>query len=79
MNKNDYAISFISYYFYFKKLTVISKKPLIVNLLTMKTIKELKSNLMNEKSAHIFIQIKHQKKLLDVFAYQLFCLILFLG
>ena len=55
-----------------KKLKIISKKNLIVNLCTMKNVEKLKENLIMEKSTQIFTIIKYQKKILNLFVYQEF-------
>ena len=53
-----------------KMLEIISKKNLIVNIDTMKNIKELKLNLIREKSTQTSVIIKYQKKVPNVFLYQ---------
>ena len=53
-----------------EKIKIVSQNSFVVNQYTMKNIWKLKQNPIMEKSTQLFMIIKYQKKVLNLFAYQ---------
>ena len=53
-----------------EKIKIVSQNSFVVNQYTMKNIQKLKQNPIMEKSTQLFMIIKYQKKVLNLFVYQ---------